>query len=431
MTIAILIQSAAMLYVVQVRSSGSVGARSSLYRGEALTSSFIAPSRAASLTAMSLNPSCAKLAPFSRQLVSFLFRWRLLRVRRPVDSLERKPVQSLYRQLQILLRRVLFSGVAEALEALYEEHHRRHRPRHLRRVVQRAARQPVRSTSHLVHGFFGKSDKLLVKRYRLYLPEPLPLDRHIFLPRYPLARLLRRLQHVGEHAGVQGALVQRHLAPPVERSDDARSNVHGTDSAAHVVPSRRVVPKLDGRAGRRDKGVPAHVHRRRAGVGVLPRKAHCVPLDPERPEHHSQRQVHALQHRTLLDVQLQVSDGVSELLVRLVHSVELDPVLGQRIRQRDSVFVFEVANVIGLQRPGRRPRAEEATTEEGALFVGPIHESERDRALLRRERAEDFKSADRVQGAVEPAAVWDGVYVAAEDDGLFSITRGGRPEVAG
>src|SRR5215207_4696781 len=91
----------------------------------------IAPSRAASLTAMSLNPSCANLAPFSRQVFSFLFRWRLLRVRRPVDSLERKPVQCLYRQLQILLRRVLFSGVAEALEALYEEHHRRHRPRHL------------------------------------------------------------------------------------------------------------------------------------------------------------------------------------------------------------------------------------------------------------------------------------------------------------
>src|SRR5215217_4779423 len=274
MTLAIPIQSAARLYVVQVRSSGSVGARCSLYRGEALTSSFIAQSRAASLTAMSLNPSCANLAPFSRQVFSFLFRWRLLRVRRPVDSLERKPVQCLYRQLQILLRRVLFSGVAEALEALYEEHHRRHRPRHLRRVV---------------HGFFGKSDKLLVKRYRLYLPEPLPLDRDIFLPRYPLARLLRRLEHVGEHAGVQGALVQRHLAPPVERSDDARSNVHGTDSAAHVVPSRRVVPKLDGRAGRRDKGVPAHIHWRRAGVGVLPPKAHRVPLDPEGTKHHPER----------------------------------------------------------------------------------------------------------------------------------------------
>src|SRR5829696_2165703 len=289
MTIAIPIQSAARLYVVQVRSSGSVGARSSLYRGEALTSSFIAPSRVASLTAMSPNPSCANLAPFNRRLVSFLFRWRLLRVRRPVDSLERKQVQCLYRQLQILLRRVLFSGMAEALEALYEEHHRRHRPRHLRRVVQRAARQPVRSTSHLVHSFFGKSDKLLVKRYRLYLPEPLPLDRDVFLSHYPLARLPRRLEHIGEHAGVQGALVQRHLAPPVERSDDARSDVHGTDSAAHVVSSRRVVPKLDGRASRRDKGVPAHIHWRRAGVGVLPPKAHRVPLDPEGTEHHPER----------------------------------------------------------------------------------------------------------------------------------------------
>jgi hypothetical protein len=130
-------------------------------------------------------------------------------------------------------------------------------------------------------------------------------------------------------------------------------------------------------------------------------------------------------------MQLQVSDRVPELLVRLVHPVQLDPVFGQRVRQSDSVFVFEVANIVGLQRPGRRPRAEEATTEAGALLVGPVNESERDRALLRGERAEDFEGADHVQGTVEPAAVWDGVYVAAEDDGLFGVAGGGGPKVPG
>src|SRR5918998_2725212 len=166
MTMAIPIQSAAMLYVVQVRSSGSVGARSSLYRGEALTSAFIALSRAASLTAMSLNSSCANVSsPFSRR--------PLRPVGRPIHRPHREPVQCLHRQLEILLRRVLFFGVAQALEALYEEHHCRHQPRHLRSVVQGTARQPVRPARHLAHGFFGEPDKLLVERYRLYLPEPL------------------------------------------------------------------------------------------------------------------------------------------------------------------------------------------------------------------------------------------------------------------
>src|ERR671933_527035 len=64
MTMDIPTQSAAMLYVFQVRFSGPVGARSSLYRREAPTSSFIALSRTSSLSARSVNSSCANVLPF-------------------------------------------------------------------------------------------------------------------------------------------------------------------------------------------------------------------------------------------------------------------------------------------------------------------------------------------------------------------------------
>ena len=57
MTMAIPIQSAAMLYVVQVLRSGPVGARSSLYRLEAIASDLILSNSAWLFTARSLNSS--------------------------------------------------------------------------------------------------------------------------------------------------------------------------------------------------------------------------------------------------------------------------------------------------------------------------------------------------------------------------------------
>ena len=48
-------------------------------------------------------------------------------------------------------------------------------------------------------------------------------------------------------------------------------------------------------------------------MGLLARKADGVALDAEGAEHHPERQVHPFQNGTLLDVQLQVGDGVLEL----------------------------------------------------------------------------------------------------------------------
>src|SRR5918994_459656 len=53
------------------------------------------------------------------------------------------------------------------------------------------------------------------------------------------------------------------------------------------------------------------------------------------------------------------------------------------------------------------------------------------RALAWGEGAHDFKGADHVQGAVEPAAVRDGVYVATYQDGPLGVAGCGGPDVAG
>src|SRR5215218_4702339 len=65
MTTAIPIQSAAMLQVVHVRSSGPVGARSSLYRLDSLASDLIRSSSARLFTARSLNSSRSIVLPSS------------------------------------------------------------------------------------------------------------------------------------------------------------------------------------------------------------------------------------------------------------------------------------------------------------------------------------------------------------------------------
>ena len=55
---------------------------------------------------------------------------------------------------------------------------------------------------------------------------------------------------------------------------------------------------------------------------------HPVALDADRSEHRPDREPLALEHRPLLDVQLEVRADVLEPGARLVRTVELDPVLG-------------------------------------------------------------------------------------------------------
>jgi hypothetical protein len=62
-------------------------------------------------------------------------------------------------------------------------------------------------------------------------------------------------------------------------------------------------------------------------VGVLAREAHRVALDAEGAQHDPEGQVQPLQDGTLLDVQLQVGDGVLQLPTSLVDPVEDNAVL--------------------------------------------------------------------------------------------------------
>jgi hypothetical protein len=156
-------------------------------------------------------------------------------------------------------------------------------------------------------------------------------------------------------------------------------------------------------------------------------------LDAEGAEHHTQRQVHRLEHRPLLDVQLEVRRRVRELRARGNRVVQLHAVLAQRIRQRDPVTVRQRAKLVLVShraRGGRR--AEQRAPEARAFLVRPGDQPDRDRRLsLRGDSPHDLDAGEHVETAVEPPAVRHRVHVAADHQLLVRGAPQREPLVAG
>src|SRR6478735_1180428 len=177
----------------------------------------------------------------------------------------------------------------------------------------------------------------------------------------------------------------------------------------------------------------APVHRRRAGVGSLAAERDLVALDAERAEDHAERQVERLEHRALLDVELEVRSRVLELPPRLERPVEVDAVLADRVRQRDPVDIAPLAQlVLVAHRAGGRRGAEQRAAEAGALLVGPAHEphGQRRRPLFG-DAPQHLDGREHVEAAVEPASVRHGIDVAAEQERALRLARQREPLVPG
>ena len=104
------------------------------------------------------------------------------------------------------------------------------------------------------------------------------------------------------------------------------------------------------------EGVAPLVHRRRAGVRGLPAERDLVPLDPEGPEDDPERQAEGLEHRPLLDVELEIGAGGLELLPGVERPVEVDAVRRERVLPADALGVGAFADLVlvGSSSPRRR-----------------------------------------------------------------------------
>ena len=84
----------------------------------------------------------------------------------------------------------------------------------------------------------------------------------------------------------------------------------------------------------------------------------------------------------LLDVQLEVGSRALELAAGFNGVVEVDAVLGERVRQGDAVGVAALAQLVLVgHRACGRAGAEQGAAEARALFVRPVDQPHCDRRL--------------------------------------------------
>ena len=180
--------------------------------------------------------------------------------------------------------------------------------------------------------------------------------------------------------------------------------------------------------------VAALVHRRRAGVRGLAAERDEVALDAEGAEHDAERQVERLEHRPLLDVELEVRRRVLELRC------------APRARGRGRRRARRARRAARCRRASRRSRSSSWSAIEPAAAEEP--KSERPKrapsssaqltsrtvsggvpsSAIRRSTS---TPASDVEAAVEPAAVRHRVDVAAEQERALRGARQREPLVPG
>ena len=151
-------------------------------------------------------------------------------------------------------------------------------------------------------------------------------------------------------------------------------------------------------------------------------------------QHDAERQLHAFQHRPLLDVQLQVSGRVLLLARRIGKTIDGEAAACDSVFQADAVFVGAAAVGFDGGGAGECRRAQQAAAKARAFFVRPIHHAHGDRRPSRklfRKTAQHFETGRNAQAAIQPSAVRHGIQMAAEDQRLLRRTRQRGPAIAG
>ena len=96
------------------------------------------------------------------------------------------------------------------------------------------------------------------------------------------------------------------------------------------------------------------------------------------PEHHPQRKHEIFEHRTLLDMQLQIGGRVGLFAARFRKPIHLDAAAPECIVHADAVFVGSHAIRFHRMGPGEGRRSEQAAAETRAFFIRKIHQPDGD-----------------------------------------------------
>ena len=165
-----------------------------------------------------------------------------------------------------------------------------------------------------------------------------------------------------------------------------RADADRADVVRPRVVARAALAEGEHDARRGDERVPPGVHRRRAGVrGPAPVNGR-VALDPDGADAPRRPTGRPLEHRALLDVQLEVGERRRAAARALAGAVEVDAVRGQRVGQATPSRSVTSRTPRGSSVPAQGP-SRAAAAEARPLLVGPVDERDRDGGGGRSRRA--------------------------------------------
>src|SRR5437870_4064189 len=111
----------------------------------------------------------------------------------------------------------------------------------------------------------------------------------------------------------------------------------------------------------------------------LASERHLVPLDAERPQHDAEWEIHRLEYRPLLDVELQIGGRALQFATRFQGGVEIDVEARDRIGQRDALGILPPPQLVLVGHGARSGRgAEQRAAEARTLLVSPVDEPDGD-----------------------------------------------------
>ncbi len=237
--------------------------------------------------------------------------------------------------------------------------------------------------------------------------------------------------HPGERAGVGVPEIDREAGTAGDGGDDAGvelDHARGPDSAA-----------VDGGAldrerglGRRQAGVPADVHRRGSRVRRLAGEGQQLALDAGAAGDRGARQSLGLEHRALLDVQLQVAAEALQAPAGLERPLEGDAVVREHLADRPAVAVGQRREGVRIETAGEGRAAEQAAAESRALLVGAVEQGKGPRRPLPAPGPgpEDTESGGHPEAAVEPASGRHRVEMGAERQRRLPLALEIGPEIS-
>ena len=208
--------------------------------------------------------------------------------------------------------------------------------------------QPAVGAGDLADRRAGDVDQALVERDRLDPPDLLDLHRAALLGGEPLGGREELGLHRRQRGGVEVALVDQYLGAARHGRDDARRAGGGADRADAVVAQRDLAQLERGSRGR-EKRVAPLADGRRAGVRGLAGEVRPEALDADGAEHRADGEALGLEHRALLDVQLQVGAGAVQAVAGREHAADLDAVGAQYVFEALSVAIAQVGELAGTR----------------------------------------------------------------------------------